>query len=172
MAKNMVAISTFMVFSKPAKPPAATSAPPASACPIAPHGLGIASPLSVAAASPQALVSAALTETVHSTRYATKYHRTQRGRWVHQPSTAVVPVASCQRAMPSFSTALRKAARTTTQTSARPCREAAMVADTMSPAPIPAAATSRPGPIWVRAREAGGVTGAWSPSDIRGCSAR
>ena len=34
---------------------------------------------------------------------------------------AVVPVASCQRAMPSLSTPLRKAASTTTHSSASPC---------------------------------------------------
>ena len=49
--------------------------------------------------------------------------------------------------MPSLSTPLRNAASATTHSSASPCRDAAIVADTMSPAPMPAAATSRPGPI-------------------------
>ena len=35
----------------------------------------------------------------------------------------------------------------TTHSSCRPCADAAIVDDTMSPAPMPAAATSRPGPI-------------------------
>ena len=68
MAKNMVPISTFITRSKPAKPPAATRAPPASEWATAPHGRGTRPPVSVAAARPQALVSAALTDTVHSSR--------------------------------------------------------------------------------------------------------
>ena len=68
MAKNIVPMSTFITFSKPAKPPAATSAPPAMACAMAPQGRGTRLPVSVAAPRPQALVSAALTDTVHSTR--------------------------------------------------------------------------------------------------------
>ena len=68
MAKNIVPMSTFITRSNPAKPPAATSAPPARACPTAPQGRGTRLPVSVAAPSPQALVSAALTDTVHSTR--------------------------------------------------------------------------------------------------------
>ena len=35
--KNIVAISTFITFSKPLKPPASTTAPPASECAMAPH---------------------------------------------------------------------------------------------------------------------------------------
>ena len=57
-----------MIRSNPAKPPAATSAPPINACPTAPQGRGTKLPVRVAAASPQALVSAALTDTVHNTR--------------------------------------------------------------------------------------------------------
>jgi hypothetical protein len=119
----------------------------------------MAPPDRVATARPQALVSAALTDTVHSSRYSPKYHCTHRGRCVDQPSNAVVSVASCHRAMPSFSTALRPAASATTHSSARPCRDAANVEATMSPAPIPAAATSRPGPIAVNPPVAARLTG-------------
>ena len=47
----------------------------------------------------------------------------------------------------SLSTDLRKVASATTHGSRRPCADAAIVDDTMSPAPMPAAATSSPGPI-------------------------
>jgi hypothetical protein len=60
---------------------------------------------------------------------------------------AVVSVASCQRAMPSLRKHLRNAASATTHSSCSPCADAAIVDDTMSPAPMPAAATSSPGPI-------------------------
>ena len=66
--KNIVAISTFMTFSKPLKPPARTTAPPISECATAPHERGTAPFVSVAMPSPDALVSAALTEIVQMTR--------------------------------------------------------------------------------------------------------
>jgi len=46
------------------KPPASTSAPPRSEWPTAPHDRGTAPLVSVAMPSPDALVSAALTEIV------------------------------------------------------------------------------------------------------------
>ena len=58
---------------------------------------------------------------------------------------------------------MRKAASATTHSSASPWRAAANVADTMSPAPMPAAATSRPGPIAVHPPAAGGETAGASP---------
>ena len=66
--KNMVAISTFMTFSNPVNPPSSTSAPPAIECATAPQDRGIAPLVSVAIPRPEALVSAALTDTVQMTR--------------------------------------------------------------------------------------------------------
>ena len=66
--KNIVAISTFITFSKPLKPPASTTAHPASECAIAPHDRETRPLVSVAMPRPDALVSAALTEMVQMTR--------------------------------------------------------------------------------------------------------
>src|SRR6185436_4860504 len=71
---------------------------------------------------------------------------THAGRCSAHPSTTVVPVASCQRAMPSVSTNLKNAPRATPHNSTTPYLAPPTVADTTSPDPMPAAATIRPGP--------------------------
>ena len=64
----MVAISTFITFSKPLKPPTSTSTPPIREWATAPHDLGTAPFVRFAMPRPEALMSAALTETVQMTR--------------------------------------------------------------------------------------------------------
>ena len=59
----------------------------------------------------------------------------------------VTPVASCQRAAPSVMANLMSTPATTAHTSVRPYSAPAMVEDTMSPTPMPVAASSKPGPI-------------------------
>ncbi len=66
--KNITAISVFMTFSKAANPPISTSAPPTSECAMAPIGRGTAPFVRFAIPRPDALVSAALTDTVQITR--------------------------------------------------------------------------------------------------------
>ena len=65
--------------------------------------------------------------------------------------------------MPSLRKHLRNAASATTHSSCRPCADAAIVDETMSPAPMPAAATSRPGPISLTTLVRGGARGVTAP---------
>src|SRR5919107_2875084 len=67
-----------------------------------------------------------------------------------QPSRIVVLVAMNQRPRPSVSANLRAAPRMIAQTSTVPYSVPAVSEETMSPAPTPVAATTRPGPINLR----------------------
>jgi hypothetical protein len=71
---------------------------------------------------------------------------THAGRYSAQPSMTVLPVASCQRAIPSVSTNLKKAPSATPQSRMTPYLAPPTVAETTSPDPMPAAATISPGP--------------------------
>src|SRR6187397_390554 len=79
-----------------------------------------------------------------------KYHLTHAGRYSAHPSSAVFPVASCHRAMPSFSTYLKNAPTAIAQSRMTPYRAPPTVAATTSPDPMPVAATTRPGPASLR----------------------
>src|SRR5262245_1578709 len=68
------------------------------------------------------------------------------GKCSRQPSTSVRSVASCQRAAPSAMVYLMITPAASAHTSTSPYSAPAMIDDTMSPTPIPAAASSRPGP--------------------------
>ena len=58
-----------------------------------------------------------------------------------------MPVASCQRAAPSVIANLMMTPKTSAQTSVSPYSAPAMVDDTMSPTPMPVAASRSPGPM-------------------------
>ena len=60
---------------------------------------------------------------------------------------SVTPVASCQRAAPSVIANLMTTPTTSAHTSVSPYSAPAMVDDTMSPTPMPVAASSSPGPM-------------------------
>src|SRR5690606_6409694 len=76
-----------------------------------------------------------------------KYIETNLGSFEIQPSRIVVLVESCQRAIPSLSTYFNTAPMITAHNTATPYCAPATEADIRSPAPIPVAATARPGPI-------------------------
>src|ERR671914_244581 len=105
-------------------------------------------------------------------RYTTKYPLAQR-LIECQPSMMVVPVAMYQRPIPSTSENLMSAPRAIAQMRAVPKRVPATREVTMSPAPTPVAAITRPGPT-IRRRPpkldgaslatAGSLTLAISPS--------
>jgi len=59
----------------------------------------------------------------------------------------LVPVAKCQRAIPSFNTYFNNAPTPIAQASVVPKRAPATVEETRSAAPTPVAATAKPGPI-------------------------
>src|SRR5688572_33316418 len=75
-----------------------------------------------------------------------KYHFTHAGKYSAHPSSAVLPVASCHRAIPSFNTYLKNAPTAMAHSRMTPYRAPPTVAATTSPDPIPVAATTRPGP--------------------------
>ena len=66
--KPMMPTSTLIALSKPANPPTSTNAAPMKLCATAPHDCGITPPVRLAIPRPVALVSAAVTANVQSTR--------------------------------------------------------------------------------------------------------
>src|SRR5262245_35149484 len=92
---------------------------------------------------------------------------TTRGRASRHPSISVVPVASCHRAPPSAMEYLMRTPATSAHTRVSPYSAPAMVDDTISPTPMPVAASSRPGPMsesftgWLVVGGSWFVVGSW-----------